>query len=78
MGFIKYGDDKLKAITHQTSHALTKYLRFILGGKDENRYWAFNGQFAQVTFSTKDGAFVDKESLLESYLAKNGHPVDVV
>ena len=37
----------------------TEYLRFILGGKDENRYPAFNGIFVRVFYSHEEGAFID-------------------
>lgn len=42
-------------------HPEISYLRFILGGKDENRYPAFNGQFTKILYSYKDGVFIDSE-----------------
>jgi len=41
--FIKYGLTDPVNIDHAVTHNPTKYLLFVLGGKDKNRYPAFNG-----------------------------------
>lgn len=43
------------------SHPKTSFLRFILGGRDANRYPGFNGLFTRVMYSDKVGAFIDAE-----------------
>ena len=43
IGLIKYGNKDIETITHKTVHARTKYVRFILGGNDNDRYPGFNG-----------------------------------
>lgn len=43
VGLIKYGNKDVETITHKTVHARTKYIRFILGGNDNERYPGFNG-----------------------------------
>jgi hypothetical protein len=53
-------------------HPKTDSLRFILGGKDENRYPAFNGQFTKVVYSDENGAFIDDYEELENYIKKIG------
>lgn len=45
-----------------------------MGGNDEKRYPGFNGIFTGVTFSTADGAFVEKPAELKAYLEKNAAP----
>ncbi|CAD8140693.1 unnamed protein product [Paramecium octaurelia] len=77
VAFIKYGDQEIKSITHKTTHEAVKYLRFILGGNDANRYPGFNGQFTSVTFST-DGAFVDDSAKINAYINNNKAPSVVV
>lgn len=39
-----------------------------MGGKDNNRYPAFNGLFTKVVYSTEMGAFVDTVEELSKYL----------
>jgi hypothetical protein len=53
-------------------HPSTEYLRFILGGRDENRYPGFNGLFTRVFYSIEDGAFVDSVEQLNSFLKLQG------
>jgi hypothetical protein len=43
------------------------YLRFVLGGNDNNRYPAFNGQFSRPVFRIGYGAFIDEVSELNKY-----------
>jgi hypothetical protein len=43
VGFTKYGTDTPNRIQMNVKHPETDYLRFILGGKDANRYPGFNG-----------------------------------
>lgn len=71
---IKYGNQEIQTKTLPTTHQLTKFLRFILGGNDAKRYPGFNGIFTSVTFSTADGAFVEKPAELKAYLEKNAAP----
>jgi len=40
-------------------HPGTNYLRFILGGRDDDRYPGFNGLFTLVSYSDQKGAFID-------------------
>ena len=49
-------------------------MRFILGGNDEGRYPGFNGVFSQITFSTKEGAFIDTADLLKGFMSKLNKP----
>lgn len=70
VGFIKYGSQDFQRVVHETTHPLTKYLRFILGGNDAKRYPGFNGLFTSVTFST-DNAYVSDVDKLNVYLIKN-------
>jgi len=65
VAFIKFGDTEIQSITHKTTHPITKFVRFILGGTDEKRYPGFNGQFSQVTFSAALGAYVGKVGVLQ-------------
>lgn len=53
-------------------HPGTDYLRFILGGKDENRYPAFNGLFTRVVYSHEMGAFVDTMDEMNKLLKRDG------
>jgi len=43
VAFVKYGDGEPLSAEHSVTHNPTKYLRFLLGGKDQNRYPGFNG-----------------------------------
>jgi hypothetical protein len=43
VAFIKYATDEAKRIQFDVTHPPTNYLRFILGGKDQDRYPGFNG-----------------------------------
>jgi hypothetical protein len=43
-----------------------------LGGKDQDRYQGFNGQFLKVFYSDKKGAFVNSLSDLEEVLVFKG------
>ena len=45
IGLIKYRNKDVETITHKTVHVRTKYIRFILGGNDKDRYPGFNNQF---------------------------------
>ncbi|CAK56140.1 unnamed protein product (macronuclear) [Paramecium tetraurelia] len=73
-GFIKFGEENFKQITHQTTQPLTKYLRFIVGGNDEKRYPGFNGLFTSITFSSSIGAYVDSIDALNKYVNANPYP----
>ena len=43
MAFIKYGEEPIKSAVHNVAHPKINYLKFVLGGKDNGRYPAFNG-----------------------------------
>ena len=45
IGLITYGNKDIETITHKTVHTRTKYIRFIIGGNDNDRYLGFNDQF---------------------------------
>lgn len=51
------------------THPKTNFLRFILGGKDANRYPAFNGQFTKVIYNDQVGAFLDTDKDLQALIA---------
>ncbi|CAD8058815.1 unnamed protein product [Paramecium sonneborni] len=68
IGFIRFGQDKFQQIQHtQVTHQDTKYLKLIIGGTDQKRYPGFNGQFSKISFSSKDGSYIDQEKILKSY-----------
>jgi hypothetical protein len=51
VAFAKFGDTEPKSVKMNVLNPKSDYLRFILGGKDDNRYPAFNGVFFRVIYS---------------------------
>lgn len=59
VGFIKYtNEEKVRRIQFDVEHPYTQQLKFVLGGRDLNKYPAFNGVFAQIIYSVENGAFI--------------------
>lgn len=52
-------------------------MRFILGGKDANRYPAFNGQLTGTVYSFKPGVFIPDVAKLKEFLAKQKAPIGI-
>lgn len=69
---MKYGDEEPNRVQMNAVNPKTNTLHFILGGRDENRYPAFNGLFTRVSYSHEVGAFVDSVAELKAYLEKQG------
>ena len=53
-------------------HPSVSYLKFILGGKDNNKYPGFNGLFTKIIYSHKEGVFIDELSEFKEYLESIG------
>jgi hypothetical protein len=51
VGFVKYGNGESKKISMSVTHPKTNFLRFILGGKDADRFPGFNGLFTNVVYN---------------------------
>ena len=49
-------------------HPDINYLRFILGGKDENRYPAFNGLFTKIFYQWTPGIFIEDDKEINEFL----------
>lgn len=70
MAFIKFGEGDVASIEHVVTHPATKYMKFVLGGKDNNRYPAFNGLLTGVVHSTKPGVYIGTVEAFKSFFSK--------
>lgn len=78
MAFLKYSDEVPVSEKRTVVHPVMKYFRLIIGGSDEKRYPAFNGQITKILIGSKRGAFVESEGQLIELLADLGRPVFVM
>jgi len=72
VAFIKYADAPPIRTQIDATNPETTYLRFSLGGNDNQRYRPFNGQFTRVYYNDAPGTFADSTEQILSYLTSQG------